>query len=156
MGGYIFALTRCVHTHAHTHTTPNTQHTRTHTHTHTHTPPHTHSLTHAARLSGQCLRSSLGTTELTELTAGFASSKVRLLPGVHAWGLGAWRPSPGKAGCPTQVCSYAFTLLFPPIAVQAIAVQVVAVQAIAVQAIAVQAIQAIALQAIAVQAATGA
>ena len=32
---------------------------------------------------GHCLRSSLGTTELTETR--FALSKVRLLPGVRAW-----------------------------------------------------------------------
>ena len=43
----------------------------------------------------------------TELTA-FASHKVRLLPGVRAWRPRAWCPvGPVKAGCPTQVCSYA-------------------------------------------------
>ena len=38
---------------------------------------------------GHCLRSSLGTSELTELTeTRFAFSKVRLLPGVRAWRTG--------------------------------------------------------------------
>ena len=52
--------------------------------------------------------------QLSELT-GFASAKVRLLPGVRAWrpGVGS-SMGPVKAGCPTQVCSYACTWLYLP------------------------------------------